>query len=319
MKRYFLLGLLAVHSCLAAQFTEFSLGFNTYAMGINNNGVVVGYVQTGQGEIETGFIRQADGSSTSGFVFSSGLRTRFHDINDSGGIVGSYIPMACCTNGLTYNGGTYASFNHGVSEFSWTGVNNQGDRVGYYRNFGGPMGGLIQLAGTGGSLYSLPGAQQTYIGGINDLGQMAGMYQDTGGIWNIFIRNADGSIQSIVTPWANATGLVVSGINDAGYISGYYNSGGSTLGFVYANGNWINLNYAGASRTRVGGINNNNQVVGHHNATPFGTFNGFIATLAPPTGGTQPADIPEPSTYVLMSTSFALLACMRRFRAARRD
>jgi len=320
MKRYFLLGLLAVQSCLAVQFTEFSLGFNTYAMGINNNGVVVGYVQSSQGGIETGFIRQADGTTTTGFVYSSGLRTRFHDINDSGDIVGSYIPFQCCIYALGYDGNSYSSFSSGVSQSSWGGVNNNGDRVGYLRDFNGPLIGMYQLGNAVPLAFTVPGASQTYIGDINNAGQMAGSFQGSNGVWNVFIRNADGTIQSIATPWANATGLVVRGINDAGYLSGDYTIGGNTFGFAYVNGNWINVNYAGASRTRVGGINNNNQIVGYHDATPFGTAMGFIATLNPvEIGGAQPADIPEPSTYVLMSTSFALLACMRRIRAARRD
>lgn len=163
---------------------------------------------------------------------------------------------------------------------SWLGINNAGDMVGYTTPFGGQATGLYRLAGMPVTTFGFAGALQTFLGDINDAGQIGGSYQDSNGVWHAFIRNSDGSTQTIANPYANAVDLYILGINNLGSLSGYYtDAGGNWYGFAYVNGSWIDINYAGASRTLVNKINDHNQVVGTHNATAFGTTNAFIADL----------------------------------------
>ena len=68
-----------------------------------------------------------------------------------------------------------------------------------------------------------PGSTGTMVSGINNSGQMVGIYQDSAG-WHSFLRSSDGVTYTVISvPGASQT--IASGINNLGQVVGYYTVG----------------------------------------------------------------------------------------------
>jgi uncharacterized membrane protein len=114
-----------------------------------------------------------------------------------------------------------------------------------------------------------PGTTQgTTIRGINNLGDLAGEYDDSSGQHG-FVR-IGGVFQTVDVPGASTT--TVRAINDAGRMAGFYtDSSGQGHGFVSDDGvafSIIDHPDPAALSTLVGGINNAGVVVGVWLASP---------------------------------------------------
>jgi uncharacterized protein (TIGR03437 family) len=144
--------------------------------------------------------------------------------------------------------------------------------------------------------YSLPGATSTTLAGINNLGDLAGVFSDGKGTHG-FLESA-GKVTVIDYP--GGTGTVVSAVNDAGVAVGSYSDGNGTHAFKYQSGTFTALfpndlpnsscfdGYACEYNAAVG-INNHGQILvmfGHDvvvvGATGFSTL--IIAGEAYPYG-----------------------------------
>ena len=104
------------------------------------------------------------------------------------------------------------------------------------------------------SFLDYPGGYDTVIYGINDNGQMSGVYQDSpsGNTHGFFYSG--GTFTSIDYPGASLTQAI--GINNAGVVAGY----GAAIGFLWNNGQFTQIQ---APWTLAAyDINNNDQIVG---------------------------------------------------------
>jgi probable HAF family extracellular repeat protein len=119
-----------------------------------------------------------------------------------------------------------------------------------------------------------PGATNTSAHGINNSGQIAGIFQDSSSANYGFLYSA-GSFTTINVP--GATNISANGINDSGQIVGSYGDSTRDNGFLYSAGSFTAINVPGAMNTGAGGINNSGQIVGSFTNFSF-VASGFLDT-----------------------------------------
>ena|ERR1035437_6290801 len=242
-------------------------GEETWAEGINGRGQIVG-VARGTGD-DHGFL-YSGGTFTSIVSSPSSWGTQVYKINDSGQIVGRNLGTL---QGFVYSAGTFTSLaplvafglNNagtfvggevndphgfiqaggalsiidfpGASNTTLHGINDYGQIVGQYLNFGvPPIHGFLDDGGLFTPL-DYPGAINTWAMGINDLGQIVGSY-DSPSTGNFYTNNSrhgflysGGAYTSIDFPWAVFT--EANGLSDSGQIVGNYtDSQGVRHGFL---------------------------------------------------------------------------------------
>ena len=118
-----------------------------------------------------------------------------------------------------------------------------------------------------------PGAAETDILGINNLGQMVGMFTTlTATAGFLYDR---GTFSPPMTYPAPGSLTVPNGVNDRGEIVGVFQDAGpGEHSFLYKAGNYEPLTYPGATETAAQGINNSGQVVGSF--PDVGGTHGFV-------------------------------------------
>lgn len=198
-------------------------GFGTRCRGINDQNQIVGAYNTPgpTGTVRHGFL--LSGSVFNGGVLIPGVftpidvpgatRTDAARINNNGQIIGRYM-QGGVHHGFLYDGTTFTSIDFpGAKETVAGGINNQGQIVGTYRDANDFLFGFIRTTNTSQNLpgssstatYAqivLPGPGQnvggaptfplldftSWVGGINDRGQISGEY------WGIenFVNPASG-------------------------------------------------------------------------------------------------------------------------------
>jgi probable HAF family extracellular repeat protein len=218
-------------------------GTSTFANGINNSGRIVGF----SGD----FSASGGSSATHAFTydssnFSSGTTPRYvsfddpsalgstvaNGINDSGLIVGAYRYAQFDTHGFLVDvRGNYTDLAPGAISSEATGINRAGWVVGDYRlDRRLHQHGFLYTAGTYVTLDD-PLGTDTYVTGINNVGQIVGYYIDSSGTSHGFIYNA-GAYTTVddaaVTSSGSRTGTFLNGINAQGEIVGYSWNGGSS-------------------------------------------------------------------------------------------
>ncbi|HUB13573.1 MAG TPA: PEP-CTERM sorting domain-containing protein [Acetobacteraceae bacterium] len=148
---------------------------------------------------------------------------------------------------------------------------------------------LLTGAGTAHASYSFvtlsdPAANGYMVAqGINDSGQIVGLYRDSSNAQHGFLLS--GGTYSTIGP-AGAASAQASGINAAGTIVGYYNvSGSATAGFVDSGGVYGPLfAVSGSTATFGGGINAAGTVAGWYNdATGTHGFASAVSSSFSPT------------------------------------
>lgn len=231
---------------------------DSYAMGINSAGVIVGtnYVD-GQphGVIWNGGIGNSPGATDLGAgIYATG-------INDPGVVVGGDGHAFVLADGVYQDLGVLAGGNWS----SAYGINNSGTVVGYgdvaSGNFGAfvwnPQSGMLQL-GTFGGLNS-------YATGLNNSGEVIGYASLSSGYEHAF-----SAVGAVMTDLGTLGGSSFAyGINDSGEIVGYSwpITGDNPHAFLYLNGIMIDLNSLIPSGTgwqllEAYGINDTGQIVG---------------------------------------------------------
>jgi PEP-CTERM motif len=111
-----------------------------------------------------------------------------------------------------------------------TGVNNNGEVVGFYQILG--TTNFSAFTDIGGMLtsFEFPGSASTQALGVNNLGDIVGDYFDTGGMMHGFVDNL-GMFTSLDPTGSTAT--TINGINNQGTVVGFYvNAAGNTIGTV---------------------------------------------------------------------------------------
>jgi probable HAF family extracellular repeat protein len=127
--------------------------------------------------------------------------------------------------------------------------------------------------------------QGTYAFGINDAGQIVGIYNGVDGQHGFLYSN--GSYTNIDDPLG--VGTHAYGINNIGQIVGeYFDSSGGAHGFLYSGGGYTTTNDPATPNGTVDyGLNDHGQIVG--TAISNGTTNGFVASPTAEVKGTGEA------------------------------
>jgi uncharacterized membrane protein len=203
---------------------EFPGASETVPFGINNSGDIVGsYVSDKQ----NGFLFQNNEAAFSAvdLPFSTGVvLTRPNALNNRGQIAGEYVdhPESSQQHGFLDDNGMFTSIDiPGANVTSATGINDNGDIVGFYEDRDGLHGFILH--GNEFAPIDVPfqSARDTSAQGINSRGQIVGIYTDDAGVHGYVF--SDGVFNAIDVPGALQS--LALGINQRGQIVGFYSPG----------------------------------------------------------------------------------------------
>ncbi|MGA7078003.1 MAG: hypothetical protein WBQ43_12795 [Terriglobales bacterium] len=115
---------------------------------------------------------------------------------------------------------------------------------------------------------------QQAANGVNDAGQIVGVYVDSSGVDHGYERSG-GKFSTINVPFAGATATLADGINNSGEIvGGWWDSSGSHA-FTLIGGAYASFDYPGATFTTALDVNNAGEIVGYYQDTS-GVGHGFL-------------------------------------------
>ena len=181
----------------------------------------------------------------------------------------------------------YAPFSGaGANVTEATGVNHDGQVVGYYRSFTNsvPSTGFLYKGGSATPVIP-PGAVSAQALGINPKGVIVGSYATNNAGYG-FIDDQG----QFTTLGGLGVSTVAFGINASGVVVGEtYVSTGTSAGFIYDHGTSTQIFMAGSHNTYALGINDFNEVAGYANSlSGGGTYfiydHGVYTDVAPPSG-----------------------------------
>ena len=141
---------------------------------------------------------------------------------------------------------------------------------------------------------------ETTANGINDSGQIVGIYTDSSSTAHGFLYS-NGTYTTFNVP--GATNTQAFGINNRGQIVGQYGDRGHA--FLMRDGIYITIDIPGALASDATGINDDGQIVGYY-VDASDNLHSFLATPVA-------APIPEPSTLALLGLGSLGFLVRRRF------
>ena len=254
--------------------------------GLNNRGDAVGdYLDSSFGY--HGFLRTHDGTMTS-IDPPGAVATSTFAVNDSGVIVGAYRDSLNVLHGFRRSpSGSYMTMDFpGVPDSQLTGINDSGEITGVY-DLGSLASTQCPGASCGAISFSLKDGQYTsfedpaaapevtFAQSVNNRGQIAGFYQDPGGgIWG-FLRNTDGTFNSIQFPFAGHQSRVAQ-LNNSGEMAGEFQIS-FTQGFLAFGSHFLSFDYPNSVFSGLRAVNDRGQVAGYF-AFQGGPVEAFIAT-----------------------------------------
>jgi hypothetical protein len=242
-------------------FTTFNApnGYTIYFVGgIDDNGNVVGELQSNKTGDVIGFNRSPKGSFTTYDVPNSYM-TGFNHRIDSGVMVGTYQDNTKLhMHGFALSGGNMVEVNYPKAVHTWlNGMNASGTVVGGYTT--GVYSKGFQLTNGTYKSVAYPNALNTMLESINDNGLVVGYYMDAALFHGITWQN--GTFHKIDFPNAQF-GTVLIDVNKSGVIVGNRYNQDFAFGFIYKSGAFAKIVYSGAKAAAVGGINNNGVISG---------------------------------------------------------
>jgi probable HAF family extracellular repeat protein len=197
-------------------------------------------------------------------------------INDIGAIVGTATPA----NEQTFN--AFLFFNGKFTPFMFPGslrtaahdINNHAQIVGEYADRLDNLHGFVVHSG-GFRTIDVPGTSFTVVEGINDFGDMVGIFLNDSnqGFATSFLLHK-GKFTKFSFPGADPGTTGAMSINNSGVIVGTYLLKSDRHGFMVKNGHFSSIDFPGAAETQVFKISNDGDIVGTY-SMPFGVSNGF--------------------------------------------
>ena len=247
--------------------------FGTRALGVNDQGDIVGT------------------NGPKGFVIRNGTTSAIHKegsafdqvsaINSSGIIAGTFSD-AGQSRAFIHDSKTYVMIEPPAVTYaqapqfgssSANAINELGHVVGIYNDERGTHGFFYD--GNKHVELNYPGATQTQTTGINVRGQIVGFHRAHKGRIHGFVY--DGKYSTLDFPGGPESNTRLMGINDLGEIVGVCSCGPykAARGFLYRNGQFIDIQFPNASETFPNGINDYGMIVGFYNGSDGG--HGFYA------------------------------------------
>lgn len=184
-------------------------------------------------------------------------------INDNGQVVGQFTDAGGVDHGFVYEEESFCRLDYpGATGTNILGINNLGQMVGMFTTLTGTSG-FVYDRGTFSPPLTYPGAANlTVANGMNDRGEIVGVYQDATPGEHSFLCKA-GKYQTLVYPGAKETGA--QDINNSGQIIGSFPDPKGTHGFVYLENVGVftpALDCPTGTVTALRGINNSGNIVG---------------------------------------------------------
>jgi probable HAF family extracellular repeat protein len=241
-----------------------------YPRSLNLSKTVVGLYEP-PGGFYHGYVQ--DGKHFKTIEPSGALSSFLEGISDKGEAVGGYCDTLGCNpstsqHGYLFSNGKYTKIDYPVAGYSTAaeGINNLGQVVGGYCSPSltcplglSPSNHAFLLSNGQFSTLDFPGALGTLALAVNDVGSIAGFYEDPSTQQHGYLYQ-NGVYTTVDFPNANWT--IPLGINNAGVISGIYEDNTTliTHGFTYANGVFTQIDVPNSTATGVGGINNRGDI-----------------------------------------------------------
>jgi uncharacterized membrane protein len=184
-------------------------------------------------------------------------------INDNSSVVGQFIDAKGIAHGFIYEEESFCQLDYPDSTgTNLLGINNLGQVVGMFTTPTGTFG-LFYDRGTFSPPLSYPGAGNlTIANGLNDRGEIVGVFQDATPGEHSFLYKA-GRFQAVGYPGAKETGA--SDINNSGQIVGDFPDPKGTHGFVFLENPGIfgpAVDYPRATVVALRAINNGGVIAG---------------------------------------------------------
>ena len=297
-----------------------SPGQGTLALSINAAGAVAGGYLDGN-SVYHAFMRgplggiitfEAPGAGTSAYQGTAG-----ESINSAGEIAGQYVDALCIEHGfLRTAGGKFTTFeapgagstpgtcsaSQSLQGTVATDINQGGTIAGYTLDVSNVYHGFVRTPGENFAIFnaqdagtgSFQGIFPAGISGLNDPGDIAGTYVDSGNVPHGFVRSGNGNITEFDV--MGAQGTFSASINTGGVIAGEYLDANSAYhGFVRSsNGAITTFDVKGAGNgagqgTEPESINSEGAITGQY-IDAQGVNHGFVRS---PYGIITTFDVPR--------------------------
>ncbi|MCY3742773.1 MAG: T9SS type A sorting domain-containing protein [Candidatus Poribacteria bacterium] len=233
-----------------------------------------GYTKSADGEKDIAFTL-IDGVFTT-YDFPGSQNTYFFALGNNGNAAGHYQDSEGLYHGVVLENGELRQYDfpgavetqiYGISDTTGALTGNFIDAAGVRRGFSGDI------------IVEFPGALETYADFVNAKGGMVGSYVDADGIYNAYVRVADGDFVSLtLTTGAKQEYFFVHGINDARVVvarAKLVDAPPLTYVGLFPEELQV-LKFPGSVSTEGYNINQDGSVVGHYD-TADGRRHGFIA------------------------------------------
>lgn len=223
-------------------------GQGTFPAGINPFGVIAGYY-IDSGNVSHGFLRSPDGKLTTfddpDATVQAGGGTIVVGMNLEGATVGAYLtetyhgfvrsPDGKFTT-VDWPGACAMSVSQGCHGSGVWNINAFGTMVGPYEDTSGnfvahtairtPDGKITTFAVPGSSQEAGQGTLPASFSGLNQWGEITGLYYDANNGFHGYLRSRDGKFITFEAPGADITiqfnGTFPNSLNDAGAVAGNY-------------------------------------------------------------------------------------------------
>jgi probable HAF family extracellular repeat protein len=191
------------------------------------------------------------------------IRMSANDINDDCQVVGQFTDAQNRVHGFVYQGESVCQLDYpGATTTEILGINNLGQMVGLFTTLTATSG-FSYDRGTFSPPLTYPGAGNLTIpNGINDRGEIVGVYQDAAPGEHSFLYKA-GNYGTLVYPGATETGA--QDINNSGQVVGDFPDPKGTHGFVYLENVGVftpPLDNPPSTEIALRGVNNGGQIIG---------------------------------------------------------
>jgi hypothetical protein len=236
-------------------------------------------------------------------------------INDSGVIVGFYVPPGGYAQGFSYSGGFSSVNAFGGNDTYPIGISNNGLIVGQVSDTAlGTSQGYVYSNGQYTTVDGDPyPANSSIATGINDSGEIVLDSVPGNPSPNTYYCDSFLDVGGVNTPISmpGESMTCASSLNDLGVIVGFASNDGfaTATGFIDVNGVFSALNVPGSTITYAYGINDPGQIVGSY-IDASGNEQAFLAT---------PTSSPEPGTWAMILIGLAGVGAGRLRRGFQRE
>ncbi len=241
-----------------------------------------------------GNTRSPDGEKIVGFTlidgvfrrhdFKGSVNTFFYGLDNTGKAVGHYKDADGLYHGVILEDGELHQYDFpGAAETNIYGISDE---------TGALSGNAVDAEGvshafSGDLKITFPGAVQTYGDFVNAAGAVVGSYIDADGLFHGFIRNPDGSFNTIDLPKTpNLAYLFVNTITDFGVIGFRAKAVNDILRsyILLPDGTLYEVRFPDSTSTVVRNVNQDGSIIGYYDSTD-GRRLGFVGRPATPLSG----------------------------------